>query len=113
MIPALGYALAFALGMGVTAYPSFAAQNGWGAWSQYSKNTSFIGICGFLAWTTAVLLAINTHGWLVAGGVALGGFIMAFILVSMLKKNFQYLGVFALPSLIVTWLSMAEIGSIQ
>jgi hypothetical protein len=87
----------FAVGMGVVAYPIYAAQNGWPRGNQYSSHATTVQILGFFAWISASILGFLAWGTWGVIIVSLAGFVGAFIMVSIMKKSFQYVGLLASP----------------
>ena len=84
------YATQFALGIGVLAYPQYANMRGWvvGSWTH-----SFGWVKTFAVLNLVSSLALSAYyiGLLGVVGVLVGGFLLAFLLVSVLRGWFQAL----------------------
>ena len=89
MLAAL-YIAQFALGIGVLAYPQYAHMRGWvvGSWTH---SFGWVKTFAILNFVSALTLSAYYIGLLGVAGVLFGGFLLAFVLVTVLRGWFQAL----------------------
>jgi hypothetical protein len=89
----------FALSLGFVAYPGYAAARGWARGTWASNQLGWISTAAFIGIIASLALTIWQLGWVALLITVIGGGLLAFLLVSILKSYFQWIG-FLMPVLV-------------
>ena len=98
----------FAIGMGIIAYPFEAARKGWvmGGWA--TNTGGWINLSGILGVFGTLAVSVWQIGWVSMIIALIVGFLSAFVLVHVLRSQFQWLAML-MPLLAIVGLALIRV----
>ena len=98
----------FAIGIGIVAYPYEAARKGW-AMGRWATNPSgWINLSGILGTLGSLAVSVWQIGWVSMTIILIVGFMSAYVLVHVLRSQFQWLAML-MPLLAIVGLALIRV----